>query len=77
MCERNKQPTARDRRIYDGDLKIITTNINEIFRKLISSGAIERKYNIGINPGVIVILAREKLKNLENSRNASLEISMG
>ena len=67
-----KQTITRDRRIYDDDLKIKTTNIDETYPKLPAFGEIRPKYHIKIywwdNR-----TCTEKIKLPANSKNSSLE----
>ena len=53
MYDLNSQTEKRerDRHIYDDDLKIQTTNINEIYPELTAFGEVGATYQIEINRG--------------------------
>ena len=60
MCERYKQPTKRDRRIYSDDIEIKTTKPDEIYPELTTFGKTGGGYRIEINWVAIVRLVRNR-----------------
>ena len=72
MYELNKKAEKSDGRIYADDLKIKTTNLNEIYSKLTALEGDWGRYRIEVNWIKIVILVRKKIKRPENPKNCSL-----
>ena len=73
---KNKPISKRDRHIYAEDMEIRTTNVGEIYPEIAAFERVGAKHHIEINWNKIIILAIEKTKHPENSKNASREISM-
>ena len=58
-CWKNGQVTANDSHIYDDDLTIKTTQVNEIYPKLGTFETSSKKFQININWGKIKIIIDE------------------